>query len=71
MATKKSTTKSTKTARLEITPIESEPKPKRARKTAAPIPAATAGIEDPLGVPADGEGKIYLGDEKALELSHS
>ncbi len=71
MATKKSTTKSTKTARLEITPIESEPKPKRARKTAAPIPAATKGIEDPLGVPADGEGKIYLGDEKTLELSQA
>jgi 23S rRNA pseudouridine2605 synthase len=71
MATKKSTTKSTKAGRLEITPIESEPKPKRARKTAAPIPAATTGIEDPLGLPADGEGRTYLGDEKALEPSHT
>ena len=71
MATKKSATKSTKAGRLEITPIESEPKPKRARKTAAPIPAATKGIEDPLGVPADGEGKTYLGDERAIELSHA
>ncbi len=80
MATKKST-KSVKATALKITPIdpepkskpkskaEPEPKPKRKRKVTVPVPTPTAGIEDPLGEPADGEGKAYLGDENALEAS--
>jgi 23S rRNA pseudouridine2605 synthase len=68
MATKKST-KSAKPAALKITPIDpvSEPKRKRKSVAAAPAPVPTAGIEDPLGEPADGEGKTYLGDEISPE----
>ena len=67
MATKK-TTKSAKPPALKITPIDPESKPKRKRKSpaAAPPPVPTAGVEDPLGEPADGEARIYLGDESAL-----
>jgi 23S rRNA pseudouridine2605 synthase len=68
MATKKST-KSAKPTSLEIIPIEPEPKPKRARKSKAPTPAQTTGIVDPLGEPADGEGKTYLGDDGAPDAS--
>src|SRR5579871_2184572 len=66
---KKSTKKSAKATGLEITPIEPEPKPKRARKSVAQNPALTTGIQDPLGEPADGEARTYLGDESALETS--
>src|SRR5206468_3195249 len=49
-------------------PIDPVSEPKRKRKsTAAPAPAPTAKFEDPLGEPADGEGKTYLGNESALE----
>ena len=80
MATKKST-KSVKATALKITLIDpeskpkpepkskAEPKPKRKRKAAAPVPTPTAEIEDPLGEPADSEGKTYLGDENALDAS--
>ena len=67
MATKKAT-KTAKPAALKITPIDPVSEPKRKRKsTAAPAPVPTAKIEDPLGEPADGEGKTYLGDKSALE----
>ncbi len=68
MATKKST-KSAKPPALKITPIDppSEPKRKRKSAAAAPAPVPTAGIEDPLGEPADGEGRTYLGDESTLD----
>jgi pseudouridine synthase len=70
MATKKST-KSAKATALKITPIDPEPKPKRKSRVKAPEqmpePAQAARIEDPLGEPADGEGRTYLGDESALE----
>ena len=70
MATKKST-KPAKPAALKITPIEPESEPKRKRKspTAARKPIPTAGVEDPLGEPADGEGKTYLGGEKTIEAA--
>lgn len=72
MATKKTTPKSAKPVALKITPIDpvsDEPKRKRKSVAKAPKPVPTAGIEDPLGEPADGEGKTYLGDESAVEAS--
>ncbi len=63
----KKSKKSAKATGLEITPIETETEP--ARKSEAPVPAPTTGIVDPLGEPADGEGRTYLGDEDALEAS--
>jgi 23S rRNA pseudouridine2605 synthase len=71
MATKKTTTKTAKPVALKITPIDPESEPKRKRKsaTAAPKAVPTAKIEDPLGEPADGEGKTYLGDETTLKAS--
>lgn len=61
--------KSAKAAEQETTPTETGTGP--ARESEAQVPAPTKGIEDPLGEPADGEGKIYLGDEDALEPSAS
>jgi 23S rRNA pseudouridine2605 synthase len=73
MATKKTTTKSGKPVALKITPIDPESEPKRKRKSAAPAPkpVPTTGIEDPLGEPADGEGKTYLGDESSVDADSS
>lgn len=57
--------KSAKAAEQEITPIETGTEP--ARESEAPVPVKTTGIADPLGEPADGEGKTYLGDEDTLK----
>ena len=59
--------KSAKAAEQETTPIEMGTEP--ARESEAPVPVQTTGIVDPLGEPADGEGRTYLGDEDALEVS--
>src|SRR5512146_2196931 len=59
--------KSAKATGLEITPIDTGTEP--ARESEAPVPAPTTGIADPLGEPADGEGRTYLGDKDVLEES--
>ena len=68
MATKKATN-TAKPAALKITPIDPVSEPKRKRKHGSTGTVPTAKIEDPLGEPADGEGKTYLGDESAIEAS--
>jgi 23S rRNA pseudouridine2605 synthase len=65
----KKTKKSAKAEDPEITSIA--PGTEEVRESDAPVPALTAGVEDPLGEPADGEGRIYLGDESVLEASDS
>jgi 23S rRNA pseudouridine2605 synthase len=65
----KKTKKSAKAEDPEITAIE--PGTEEARESDAPVPALTTGVEDPLGEPADGEGRIYLGDENVLEASEA
>lgn len=63
----KKSKKSAKATGLEITPIEAGTG--LARKSEAPVPAPTTGIADPLGEPADGEGRTYLGNEDVLEAN--
>jgi 23S rRNA pseudouridine2605 synthase len=63
----KKTKKSAKAADPEITPIEPGTEP--ARESDTLVPALTTGIEDPLGEPADGEGRVYLGEESTLDAN--
>ena len=59
--------KSAKAADPEVTQLEPGTEP--ARESDTPVPALTTGIEDPLGEPADGEGKVYLGDEGGIDVT--
>ena len=61
----KKSKKSAKAAEPELTLSETGTEP--GRESEALVFAPTAGVEDPLGEPADGEGKVFLGDKEALE----
>lgn len=66
MAKKK---KSAKATEPEVAASEKGSEP--ARESEALVLVPVEGVEDPLGEPADGEGKVFLGDEAALESDNS